>query len=166
MRWGFCSAWACSPCVAAAQTELFSATRLSDPLRAVKPKDVEFFKDLLERRQAELRAEGDVALVPENAEDDPARKVDEDAAPLAEMNQVIASKRNLERTRQLEAIAEALELIGEDPEEYGMCEDCSEPIKRRRLELMPWVTLCIRCAEQHERADNLGGRRRHITDYK
>ena len=92
-------------------------------------------------------------------------KVDEDAAPLSEMNQVIASKRNLERTRRLEAIADALDLIGEDPEEYGLCEDCSEPIKRRRLELMPWVTLCIRCAEQRERANDLG-RRRHLTDYK
>lgn len=129
------------------------------------PKDVQRFKDLLLERQTELRAEGDVELVPENAGDDTARKVDEDAAPLAEMNQVIASKRNLERTRQLEAIQDALDLIAEDPEDYGSCEDCSEPIKRRRLELMPWVTLCIRCAEQHERAD-APGRRRHLTDYK
>lgn len=128
-------------------------------------KDVETFRALLLRRQAELRAEGDVEIVPENADDDTARKVDEDAAPLAEMNQVIASKRNLERTRRLEAITEALDLIAEDPEEYGSCEDCSEPIKRRRLELMPWVTLCIRCAEQRERAET-PGRRRHLTDYK
>lgn len=134
-------------------------------LDAVTPKDVEFFKSLLEQRKAELRAEGDVELVPENAGDDTARRVDEDAAPLAEMNQVIASKRNLERTRQLAAIEEALELIAEDPDEYGQCEDCSEPIKRRRLELMPWSTLCIRCAEQHERNDATG-RRRHLTDYK
>jgi len=140
---------------------------LGDAGRAVKPKDVEFFKALLLRRQEELRTEGDVQLVPENDDGDTARKVDEDAAPLAEMNQVIASKRNLERTRELEAIAEALDVIGEDPDDYGLCQDCSEPIKRRRLELMPWVTLCIRCAEQHERADaGLGGRRRHITDYK
>jgi DnaK suppressor protein len=132
----------------------------------VKPKDVEFFKALLLKRQVELRAEGDVELVPENAGDDTARKVDEDAAPLAEMNQVIASKRNLERTRQLEAIGEALELIADDPDEYGNCEDCSEPIKRRRLELMPWSTLCIRCAERHEQSDIPGGRRRHLTDYK
>ena len=141
----------------------------------MKPTDVEFFKELLLRRQHELRAEGDVQLVPENDDGDTARKVDEVVrgllypayAPLAEMNQVIASKRNLERTRELEAIAEALEVIGDDPDDYGLCQDCSEPIKRRRLELMPWVTLCIRCAEQHERADaELGGRRRHITDYK
>lgn len=138
---------------------------MGDALGDVNPNDVETFKALLVRRRAELLAEGDVELVPENAGDDTARKVDEDAAPLAEMNQVIASKRNLERTRQLEAISEALDLIAEDPDDYGQCEDCSEPIKRRRLELMPWVTLCIRCAEQHERAA-ASGRRRHITDYK
>lgn len=131
----------------------------------MRPKDVEFFKALLLRRQAELLAEGDVELVPENAGGDTARRVDEDAAPLAEMNQIIASKRNLERSRRLEAIAEALEAIGDDPEDYGACDDCSEPIKRRRLELMPWVTLCIRCAERQERAAEMG-RRRHLTDYK
>ncbi len=129
------------------------------------PKDLEFFKALLLRRQTELRTEGDVELVPENEGGDTARRVDEDAAPLAEMNQVIASKRNAERARQLVAIGEALELITDDPEDYGVCEDCSDPIKRRRLELMPWSTLCIRCQEQHEIRDGLGGRRKHITDY-
>lgn len=129
------------------------------------PKDVEFFKALLLSRQAELRAEGDVDVVPENADGDTARRVDEDAAPLAEMNQIIASKRNVTRTQQLEAILEALELIADDPDEYGNCEDCSQEIKRRRLELMPWSTLCISCAEKRERA-NPRGRRRHLTDYK
>lgn len=134
-------------------------------MAAVTPKDVEFFKALLLRRQAELRAEGDVEVVPENAGGDTARRVDEDAAPLAEMNQIIASKRNLARTHQLEGIVEALGMIHEDPEEYGHCEDCSQEIKRKRLELMPWSTLCIRCAEKRERADPRG-RRRHLTDYK
>lgn len=132
---------------------------------AVTPKDVEFFNALLLRRQAELRAEGDVDVVPENSGADTARRVDEDAAPLAEMNQIIASKRNVTRTQQLEAIFDALELISEDPDEYGNCEDCSKEIKRRRLELMPWSTLCIGCAERRER-ENPRGRRRHLTDYK
>lgn len=139
--------------------------RVGDALLAVTPKDVEFFNALLLRRQAELRAEGDVDVVPENSGGDTARRVDEDAAPLAEMNQIIASKRNVTRTQQLEAILEALELIAEDPDEYGQCEDCSKEIKRRRLELMPWSTLCIACAERRER-ENPRGRRRHLTDYK
>ncbi len=134
-------------------------------MAAVTPKDVEFFKALLLSRQAELRAEGDVEVVPENSGADTARRVDEDAAPLAEMNQIIASKRNVTRTQQLEAILEALDLIAEDPDEYGHCEDCSKEIKRRRLELMPWSTLCIACAEKRER-ENPRGRRRHLTDYK
>lgn len=129
------------------------------------PKDVEHFKQHLIERRAALRAEGDVELIPENASDDTSRRVDEDAAPLAEMNQVIASKRNRERARQLTAIAEALSLIDEDPEDYGMCEDCSEPIPRRRLELVPWATLCIPCKETRERNEDVS-RRRHLTDYK
>ncbi len=131
----------------------------------MKPKDIEYFQAELLRRQVELRAEGDIALVPEAAHDDTARKVDEDAAPLAEMNQVIASKRNVERTRQLAAISEALERIEGDPEDFGSCDDCGEAIGRRRLEVMPWALLCITCQEQQERA-GAGGRRRHITDYR
>ncbi len=128
-------------------------------------KQLDAFKARLLEHQATLRAEGDVALVPENSASDTARRVDEDAAPLAEMNQVIASRRNRERTERLEAIAEALDKIAEDPEDFGMCEDCSEPIGRKRLELMPWATLCIRCQELQENRD-AGGRRRHLTDYK
>ncbi|MEM6291808.1 MAG: TraR/DksA family transcriptional regulator [Myxococcota bacterium] len=128
-------------------------------------KELDAFKTRLLEHQATLRAEGDVALVPENADSDTARRVDEDAAPLAEMNQVIASRRNRDRTERLEAIAEALEKLEDDPEDFGICEDCSETIGRRRLELMPWATLCIRCQELQEKRDT-GGRRRHLTDYK
>lgn len=91
-------------------------------------------------------------------------KVDEDAAPLSEMNQVIASARNRERTRKLELSREALERLDEDPEDFGLCEVCDEPIPIRRLELMPWVTSCVRCQEKTEAEAPRG--RRHLTDYK
>jgi len=91
-------------------------------------------------------------------------KVDEDAAPLSEMNQVIASNRNRQRAQRLELIAEALERLREDPESFGLCEVCDDPIPKKRLELMPWVVMCIRCQEKAE-ADLPRGRR-HITDYR
>jgi DnaK suppressor protein len=124
----------------------------------------EKFRALLERRREEIRNEGDIAIV-NDSRGDFVEKVDEDAAPLSEMNQVIASSRNRTRTDQLQKIETALERLGEDPELFGYCEACDEEIKPRRMELMPWVTLCIKCAEARERGEDPGGRR-HITDYK
>lgn len=106
----------------------------------------------------ELIAEGDVRLEP--ASDN----TDEDEAPLAEMNQVIASKRNRERTTLLRRIEGALRRLQEDPDEFGLCVDCGDPIGKR-LEAMPYVDLCVEC--QHERDGSpKQGSRRSLTDYR
>jgi len=34
---------------------------------------------------------------------------------------------------------------------YGLCEECDEKIKDKRLEKQPWATLCISHAEEKER---------------
>ena len=99
------------------------------------------------------------------ARTDAVAQPDDDEAPLTEMTQSIASNRNRERAERLDAIREALARIDEDPDEYGECETCDEPIARRRLELMPWVTLCVRCQDKRER-DGTPGRRKNLTDYR
>jgi DnaK suppressor protein len=99
------------------------------------------------------------------AEDiDPTRKVDEDAAPHDEMNRVIASNRNRARTDELREIEAALRRIADDPDDFGTCEQCSEDIPAARLELMPWVRLCIECQSAQE-ADKPSGRK-HTTDFR
>ena len=35
--------------------------------------------------------------------------------------------------------------------DFGMCEDCGEPINEKRLEARPETTLCIKCKEDQER---------------
>jgi len=95
---------------------------------------------------------------------DPARKVDEDAAPHDEMSRVIASNRNRARTVELREIEAALRRIADDPDDFGLCETCSEPIPARRLELLPWVRLCIECQQAQE--NDLPAGRKHITDYR
>ena len=35
--------------------------------------------------------------------------------------------------------------------EYGVCENCGEPISRARLEAMPYARLCVACKEKEER---------------
>jgi DnaK suppressor protein len=48
----------------------------------------------------------------------------------------------------LRNIAAALRRI--DAGEYGLCRSCEEVIARKRLELDPAASLCIRCAAQAE----------------
>lgn len=114
----------------------------------------------LRARRAELVGEGDLDIA---AEMDTARKVDDDAAPLDEMAKVIASNRNRARADELEQIDAALTRLVDEPDDFGVCEKCEEPIAVRRMELMPWVRQCLECqtVSESERA----GRRRHITDY-
>ncbi len=121
------------------------------------------FRKLLEAQRAALVAEGDVDLEPERS-GETVHEVDEDAAPLTEMNQVIASNRNRERTERLRRIDAALDRVNDPDEEFGVCEACGEAIGLRRLELMPWTRLCLDCQAENERNDP-PKTRRHLTDY-
>jgi DnaK suppressor protein len=51
----------------------------------------------------------------------------------------------------LDKIETALRKI--DAGEFGVCEDCGEPIGLKRLEARPETTLCIRCKEDQERTE-------------
>ena len=42
-------------------------------------------------------------------------------------------------------VEKALEAI--DDGNYGLCEDCGEPIRPKRLQAVPWALLCVGCAE-------------------
>jgi len=128
----------------------------------VKPRDVDRLKEKLLALKAEILAEGDLHIEP--AAKDPTDVTDEDAQPLAEMNQVIASKRNRARTEVLARVVRALERIERAPEEFGLCQECEEPIGKR-LEAMPYVELCVECQQEKDGGPRTG-RRRHLTDYK
>ena len=120
------------------------------------------FRRLLEAQKQELIAEGDIKLEPVRR--DAVTAADEDEQPLAEMTQSIASKRNRERARTIAAIDAALAKIDDEPDDFGLCEDCEEDIADRRLEAMPHARLCIRCKSRRE-ADATPGSRKHLTDY-
>jgi len=51
-------------------------------------------------------------------------------------------------SKWLKSIQEAVERI--DRDEFGECVSCEEDIDERRLTVVPWVGLCIRCQEQTE----------------
>ncbi len=51
----------------------------------------------------------------------------------------------------LAKIDKALKKI--DGGDFGVCEDCGDPIGVKRLEARPVTTLCIRCKEEEEREE-------------
>lgn len=50
-----------------------------------------------------------------------------------------------ESSRELLQVNHALQRILQ--EEYGECEECGEEINPKRLKIMPYTTLCIKCAQ-------------------
>ena len=114
--------------------------------------------------RTEILAEGDLAIEPGRT-DPAAVGTDEDEQPLAEMSQTIASSRNRARAGELSKIQAALTRLEQDPERFGLCSECEEPISPKRLELMPYVDLCVECQQAKDGPKQPGGRR-HLRDYK
>ena len=87
--------------------------------------EFEAYRRLLESLRAEV-----LSASPNRA--DPVRDgnemADEDVQPLTEMSQAIASSRNAKNAVRLTGIEAALERLDHSPEDYGLCEDCDEPI--------------------------------------
>jgi DnaK suppressor protein len=119
-------------------------------------------KKLIELK-GELLAEGDIAIEP-GRDDAAAVGTDDDAQPLAEMSQTIASSRNRERTVVLRLVTVALRRLEDEPEMYGLCVECDELISDKRLELRPYVELCVEC--QQARDAPRGGARKSLTDFR
>src|SRR5512140_2794073 len=113
--------------------------------------------------RAEILSQGDVAIEPSRT-DATAVGGDQDEQALNEMNQVIASRRNRLRTGDLGRIQAALKRLDDHPEEFGLCSECGEPIGRR-LELLPFVELCVECQQARDGTPK-GGPRRHLRDFR
>ncbi len=111
----------------------------------------------------EIVRQGDVAIEP-NRSDPTAVGNDEDEQALSEMHQVIASRRNRVRTGDLGRIQAALKRLDENPDEFGLCSECGEPIGKR-LELLPFVELCVECQHAKDGSPK-GGSRRHLRDFR
>ena len=127
----------------------------------MSPERLTHYRERLEAKRRSLLEGGDDKAEPIHQDHE---RPDEDSQPLAEMSQAIASSRNQSRGVTLEAINESLRTIRDFPDDYGLCEDCEEPIPPKRLELMPWAPLCVKCQSKQE-FDGRGKTRRNLTDY-
>lgn len=58
--------------------------------------------------------------------------------------------------RLLYHIDEALRRLYRTPEEFGLCQECGEPIVFERLDALPHARLCIKCKEAEETSAGVG----------
>lgn len=66
----------------------------------------------------------------------------------SENDQVLDALGNVTRN-EVEKIKQAISRI--DTGTYGICLICGDPIKKERLNALPFANHCIRCAERNER---------------
>jgi DnaK suppressor protein len=130
----------------------------------VKAPDLERHRKRLLELKAEIVAGGDIELEP-GRQDATAVGNDEDAQPLTEMSQAIASSRNRNRSGVLARVVAALKRLESDPEMFGLCVECEEEIPAKRLDLMPYVELCVDC-QQATDGPRSAGSRRHLRDFR
>lgn len=129
----------------------------------MKASELARWKQRLITLRTEILAEGDIAIEPVR-KDDTRVGSEEDEQPLVEMSQVIASKRNRERTLALARVNKALARLESEPDMFGLCRECEEPIGKR-LEAMPHAEFCVECQQTSDGASK-PGRRRHLLDFK
>jgi DnaK suppressor protein len=122
------------------------------------------YKERLTTRRSELVNAGPHKIEPNRQDPTTSGVSDEDAQALSEMMQTLASSRNRDDAKELSAIDRALAKLRDEPDEFGVCEDCGEDIPERRLEVMPWAGLCTECQAKVDPRRNVG--RKKITDYR
>lgn len=109
-------------------------------------KDVEYFRNklLVLKKEAEERLEA----IERDMRHEDVPKDWEDRASETENDETLESLALLTQ-RELEQINEALARIDEGS--YFTCSECGAPIPEQRLELLPYTTLCVNCAEALEK---------------
>jgi len=121
-------------------------------------------KKVLEQQHREALGKGAIKLEPNRKGAGDVGVADEDAQALSEILQAIGSQRNRTQALNLARIAKALRKIKDEPEEYGLCEECGDEIAIRRLEAMPDALFCTEC--QGLKDPQRGTTRKKLTDYQ
>jgi DnaK suppressor protein len=112
--------------------------------------ELEHFRRILEEKRLALVKNAQASLE-QDMQLDTNEMPDEVDLASSEYIQSFALRLRGRERNFLDKIETALRKI--DAGEFGVCEDCGEPIGRKRLEARPETTLCIRCKEDQERAE-------------
>ena len=127
------------------------------------PKQLEAHKKTLETLRAQALGKGPVKIEPNRRDSTDVGVADEDAQALSEMMQAIGSQRNRGQAELVARIDKALRKLADQPDGFGRCEECGDPIAPKRLLLMPHANWCTEC--QGARDPKRGTTRKKLTDY-
>jgi DnaK suppressor protein len=112
----------------------------------MKKKDIQYFKDLLDKRLADLLSQaGDTVVnmtTPKDNFPDPT-----DRASDEENRNFMLRIRDREH-KLIKKIKKALDRI--ETGTFGICEKCDEDISKERLKARPVTTQCIQCKTKEE----------------
>jgi len=84
---------------------------------------------------------------------DAIEKGDEIDLATDEISRELDARISMRQHKQIQEIEDALERLKHG--DYGMCEDCGEPIPEQRLRLFPAARLCVRCQEEADRYEKM-----------
>ena len=118
---------------------------------------------LVKLRDEQIAA-GPAKIQPNRTDETSSGVADEDAQALSEMLQAINSRRNAERAALLHRLDKAIRKIDREPELFGLCEECEEPIPAARLKAVPHALLCLAC--QARRDPERGLARKKTTEFQ
>jgi len=105
-----------------------------------------FREKLQEKKQAILETFTKNKSYGMEADGEPSQDIADKAAN-SYTKEFLFSLSNSER-RLLQQVDDALSRI--DNRSYGVCAACEAPLNLKRLQAVPWATLCIQCQEKEE----------------
>jgi len=120
---------------------MHSAVQVAPEVAGQMPSMREKLQQELEKTRTEIRQ------LEQKLEDKAEYGLGKGGSTIYEWEFNLALKQSLEnKARSLEA---ALRKIEEG--EYGICQECGEPISEERLAILPHTTVCARCARKRSR---------------
>lgn len=103
-------------------------------------------KSELETLRAELRARLEKYEAHQHREDGALEKDSEDQAVQVQNDEVVNSLEEEARI-ELSQVEHALERLAHG--QGDECEECGNQIDPRRLQVLPYTSMCVKCAEEH-----------------
>ena len=101
-----------------------------------------------EKKQILIELQTQRAFNQDDSRKDVGDEVDSSVNEQARELSLLMRDRNRDR---LEAIEEAIQRM--QTGDYGFCEECGDPIPKRRLIAMPLARMCVNCQQDQERAN-------------
>lgn len=103
-------------------------------------------KELLLEQLASMRVDRNIEAI---------EKGDEIDLATDEISRELDARITMRQHRQIKEIYDALDRIKHG--EYGICEECGDPIPNERLRLFPAARFCVRCQEEADQHEKIRG---------